>query len=637
LGIKPGDVDDSVLLEGEDSPVPVANFEVNDMLLNAGDMYSVPIFLDQEYDVLGIEFRANIDNDLISISNITSNTAHNNSSYNVTEDGILTVLIWSDNTIENIGGDSSAPVFNIEFEANENSALGLVLDMETHLSNLASSSLELIVLGGEIINAGIFPSSFICDTLPRTAAVGDCESGHTLEDDVEWPADLEIADYRISPEGLVEFSLVDVLDSKPSFYNNVDDYSSSYVDLLIDINTTTLVIGRAWTVTHSEYNFTWNYNQTITIDFSDFENLVTVNTGTNRAMPGVMINDEFATDAQGDVYVEGQPVNSLQYEDDFINGINILDLILIQRHILGLDELTEYQNLAADVNHDGEIRSSDLTQLKKQMLGIIPTEKGDWNFYSKNIEGSISVGPKGIFIGVKSGDVDDSAILQGEDPLEPTSKFEVLDILLNKGESYLIPVYLNDKIDALGLEFRAKIDADLMEVKSIASDHADSDIEYFVDEEGNMVFLFSNLDNSFEIGGASSEPVFTIEIEAKENSLLSLALDLKNYHSYIANSELELVILGGEIDNMIGTGTNSEELSSLSVYPNPASDYLNLDMRNVDVQGSLEVSVYQLNGQKLFTTFNTNRIDVADLTAGMYYYQVKIDRYTTTGKFLVVK
>lgn len=489
----------------------------------------------------------------------------------------------------------------------------------------------------QIINVGVNPETLICDFLPRTAAVGDCESGHTLDDDVEWPADLEISDYRISPEELVEFSMVDVLDSKPSLYNNEEDYEMSKVDLLVDIDANTVVLGRVWTVTHVVYGFAWNYSQTITIDFSEFENLVTINTGTERAMAGVTINDSFSTNGQGDAYVEGEPISSITYEDEYLNGINILDLILIQRHILDLNTLPEYGLLAADINNDDEVNGQDVVELRKRISGDVATDKGEWSFYNKEVESTINVEPKGVFVGVKSGDVDDSALLIGEELEEPTSNFEVADLLLNQGESYSIPVFVSDELDAYGVQFTATIDSDIMEVVDITTEYTDDNFDFHITEEGVLTYVFHEAESSFIVGGDASEPIFTINIEAKQNSLLSLGLELNSHESFIVSSEFKLIILGGEIEGEIGTGTNSEELSRLSVYPNPTTEYLNIELKNVDVKGDLEVSIYELNGQKLFTRYNSPQIDVLDLKSGMYYYQIKIDTYTTTGKFMVVK
>ena len=66
-----------------------------------------------------------------------------------------------------------------------------------------------------------------------------------------------------------------------------------------------------------------------------------------------------------------------------MNGVSTLDLVKIQRHILGLEELNSpYKLIAADVNADNEIKASDLTELRKLILGIItdlPTNES-WRF-----------------------------------------------------------------------------------------------------------------------------------------------------------------------------------------------------------------------------------------------------------------
>lgn len=486
----------------------------------------------------------------------------------------------------------------------------------------------------QIITTGIDPASLICDFLPRTADVGDCDSGHTLDDDVEWPADLEIADYRISPADLIEFSGVDILDSEPSFYNNVDDYEAEYLDLVIELTSTSLVLGRVWTATHISYGFSWTYNQTITIDISDFDNLVTVSTGSNRAMPGVMINNEFSTNMRGVAYVNGQPVDNIEYEDDYLNGLNVLDFILIQRHILGLEELSENGVLAADVNLDASVKASDLLELKKRILGVV--EAYDWSFYNEVINNPIMVEPKGAFTAIKAGDVDDTALLQGDDPIVPEEKFEILDVLLNEGESYSVPVYLEKKYNIYGAEFRAQINENLIKIIDVTVDGTFDNFDYHITEEGVLTVIFSNPNDVADLGGSLANPAFTLEFEANDNSILSLALDTESHLSYIATSDLDLVVLGGEVGETISTGTNSQELSNLSVYPNPARDYLNIDLKDVNIAGDLEVSIYGLNGQKLSTQYNTKRIDVSSLTSGMYYYQIKINTHTTTGKFMVI-
>lgn len=489
----------------------------------------------------------------------------------------------------------------------------------------------------QVIKTGIDPEMLICDTLARTAPIGDCDSGHTLDDDVEWPADLEIADYRITPAELVEYSMVDVLDSEPSFYNNPDNYEASYINILHDINSTTLTLKRAWTVEHTVYDFTWLYDQTIVVDFSEFQNLVNVSTGTERAMPGVLINTSISTDMQGDAYVDATAVNSITYDDDYLNGINILDLVFMQRHVLGSYSFSDFQASAADVNEDDIVSTVDLVQLRKNILGITAIEKGEWSFYEKEIDSPLNLEPKGIYTAIKTGDVDDSALLEGEDPQAPESKFEALDILLNKGESYEVPVYLKDAYSVAGVEFRTQIDPDLMKVVNITSEYAEYDISYHVTEEGELVFILMLEGDGEEMGGSSSDPVFTIEVEAQENSLLSLSMNMEEKASFLATSDLELVVLGGEIGNTIGTGTNSVELSTLSVYPNPASLFLKFDRSNVALQGDMSIALFGANGQLILNEIGKEIIDVSELAAGMYYYRINIGDHATTGRVLIAR
>jgi hypothetical protein len=55
---------------------------------------------------------------------------------------------------------------------------------------------------------------------------------------------------------------------------------------------------------------------------------------------------------------------------DPLNGVNMLDVLKIQRHILGLEPLSSnYRQIAADVNNTRSITSSDMTELRKLILG----------------------------------------------------------------------------------------------------------------------------------------------------------------------------------------------------------------------------------------------------------------------------
>lgn len=119
-----------------------------------------------------------------------------------------------------------------------------------------------------------------------------------------------------------------------------------------------------------------------------------------------------------------------QKNNDLTNGVNTLDLLFIQRHILGAQPITDtYKLIAADINNDGSIKPSDLLDLRKVILGINHSFNNNtsWRFVDEAYQFSDASNPLDEefnesykinnlsedmnidFIGVKVGDVNGDA------------------------------------------------------------------------------------------------------------------------------------------------------------------------------------------------------------------------------------
>ena len=62
-------------------------------------------------------------------------------------------------------------------------------------------------------------------------------------------------------------------------------------------------------------------------------------------------------------------------------GVTTLDIVLIQKHILGISPFTETaQFIAADVNRDGNITGADLVHIRKLILGIYDDWQNSANY-----------------------------------------------------------------------------------------------------------------------------------------------------------------------------------------------------------------------------------------------------------------
>ena len=75
------------------------------------------------------------------------------------------------------------------------------------------------------------------------------------------------------------------------------------------------------------------------------------------------------------------------------------------------------------------------------------------------------------------------------------------------------------------------------------------------------------------------------------------------------------------VDFMInGVVSTAEELSSTpTIWPNPTSDIVNIDMMEGDF---VKATLYNSYGHKLFTS-SSAKIDLNDLPAGVYFLKVE--------------
>jgi hypothetical protein len=160
------------------------------------------------------------------------------------------------------------------------------------------------------------------------------------------------------------------------------------------------------------------------------------------------------------------------------NGVNAWDLILISRHILGLQPLnTPYKLIGADADKSGTVSTFDIVELRKLILGTyqaLPSNTS-WRIVDKNqvftnpanpfadviretvtgvTPGSLSVD----FIGVKIGDVDHSAVPNNRPAFQEDLPFSIgQEAVSAKSEFITLPLtYQGDQsLEAvqMGLHF----------------------------------------------------------------------------------------------------------------------------------------------------------------------------------------
>lgn len=171
------------------------------------------------------------------------------------------------------------------------------------------------------------------------------------------------------------------------------------------------------------------------------------------------------------------PANNAKW----LNGVSTYDLVLISRHILGLQALSSpYKILAADANRSGSVTTFDIVQLRKLILGILDTLPGStsWRFLPANyvftdtLNPFVSALPEAIvfpnltgdrtnqdFFGIKLGDLNGNTNLL--DPRSPpdTAWVEIPDLWLLPNVPVAVPLGLKKWSVLSGFQFEITFDA----------------------------------------------------------------------------------------------------------------------------------------------------------------------------------
>ncbi len=473
------------------------------------------------------------------------------------------------------------------------------------------------------------PSLGICDFQPNNFPEGDCQSGHTLDDDVEWPADLIINDYRIDPDELIAFSGVEEKNAEPQFFG-ATEYIYSYTDILLELGPENLDINREWTVFNPlEPAHVWVYSQSLSVNLGITERAVIVQTISGRPIPGVDMTDGRFTNIIGTAIIEQDDQIHPRYKDHILNGVNIKDAFIMDRRNQGLDELTPNQLLAGDLNLSDDVNTIDLILLQRAIVGSDTLSyEGHWEFIEES-NGSVASDPQ-QFLGIKPGDIDDSALLLNEEVNLPEEIITFDDRLLNAGEVYELPLSIIETESGYGVQLSVKFDPNMIEIESV--ENAANVFSRVLEEttDNTIDFLAHDV---FESKDLTDSPIMTIRFRAIANGVLSQAIAMNDERpSYILNDQQNLVLLSEMVDGAITVSVDDVADQDIVIYPNPASNRLTIDSE----YPVLGYSLYNILGNKV-KQGNETIIELSDITEGSYFIMVETSAGKHAEKVLIVK
>jgi len=355
-------------------------------------------------------------------------------------------------------------------------------------------------------------------------------------------------------------------------------------------------------------------------------------------------------------------------DNDYLNGVSTLDLVMIQRHILGLTPLNSvYKRLAADINNNEKVSASDLVALRKVILGIDVSfpNNTSWRFIDSgfefvnetnpwetpiaekyNIE-TLSEDMQIDFIAVKTGDVNGNvdmnvaAGVMSETRSNSTLILEMPNIEVEKGNLYEVDVRGVESLNVFGMQY--SLDLDGLEMVDINPGKMDVRKENTSQREGQLHISYAAALGD-EVKG--EDKLYTLVMKATKDGQLSemIRLSTKGLEAEFYKGE---ALAKGDVE-LSWRETNSnglvELLSLEGNSPNPWRNSTEI-VFYMPSNGQVSLIITDVSGRLLLSkigeyTAGEQRIELtnSEITkGGVLLYELQFEDQVVNGKMIRIE
>ena len=355
---------------------------------------------------------------------------------------------------------------------------------------------------------------------------------------------------------------------------------------------------------------------------------------------------------------------SAQMDKDHLNGVSTFDLVLIQKHILGVKPLEgPYRMIAADVNNSKSISTLDMIQIRKLILQLdtkfnnVPSWKfvdATYKFpdaqnpftaeYPEVVNVNDLVGNvKADFIAVKMGDVNGNAetttgVAATEIRTDRTMLLNTEEVSMKANAQYNIAIRAKDLQNIQGYQFTLNYDLNAVELEGIEYGVAKAD-NFGIFKDKGAITTSWNLSSG--LNAAGNEVLFTLKLKAKAGVKLSEVLNISSRLTPAEAYDKQNESIGVKLS--FGADVTQDLAVLRQNTPNPFQDetligfYLPKAAKGTltirDTKGSL---VYRTEGNYVKGE-NKVILKQADLRAsGVLYYTLETADFTDTKKMILL-
>jgi len=338
-------------------------------------------------------------------------------------------------------------------------------------------------------------------------------------------------------------------------------------------------------------------------------------------------------------------------DSDWLNGVSTLDLVLIQRHILGLASLdSPYKRIAADINMDDKISATDIVELRKLVLGLYTEfpQNESWRFvdalhqfisddpFTTDFPEVYNIDPLNTdmivdFIGVKVGDVNNSVTANFANIEVDTRSKKALSLYTMESSNGSLPVYAQNSYEVYGMQFTMNIPEGAT-FNGIRSTKLDITEDNFAVINDNTVTFSWHTDEVLDL--AKDEILFYVDLDSSSD--IQITSTVTNAEAYNSDSEV--------MDIALNRGANVETQFALAQNaPNPFNGKTFIEF-TIPSEMPVSIDIMDIDGKlidQIRGTYNagTTRVtfDAEKLgTSGILYYTMKAGKYTATRKMVIL-
>lgn len=395
-----------------------------------------------------------------------------------------------------------------------------------------------------------------------------------------------------------------------------------------------------------------------------YVDLKTENQGASTTLNNVM------TDKSGN-YAFPEMIHGGSYKidptstDDYLHGVSTLDLVMIQKYILGLYELdSPYKIVAADINNDKKVTALDLVDLRSVILGFNTkfSNNESWKFIdeaykfvdpksplSENLKKGYDISLLNSdmnvnFIGVKIADVNGSV-----DAASTVAKnrsnvdFSADEKMMTSGTRISVPIKAGDISEMIGMQFSMSFDRASLKFSGIESSGiilSAANIGTNRIQDGTLMVSWNEKE---AIRFGQDDELFVLNFEVLKTGKLSesLSLNSKVLSSEAYTGNLETINLGLTFNKQISV---EGEYTLKQNAPNPFSESTVIEF-SLPKSSVTTLTIHDVTGKQVYKssgTFkkgvNSIRISNSELSAtGIMYYTLSTDEFTDTKRMVVLK